>query len=402
MRFFARVTSSLLRMLPAALGLATLSACAKSATLDDLLSGKVPVAAAELAVVRSVLREAGTDPLKARLFVSRKEFDGAFTSNGAVVETGHVTAFRIIGGQLSGLAPLCSLPELRVLAVPSNRIEDLGSIGACSNLETLDLSGNRLRTIERVSAVKTLKTLRLDRNRIESAGGVGGLPLLRELSLADNQLTSADGIAHLPELSTLALSGNKLTSLGTLEDLPKLARLMVANNSLTVSPPRDRFPLLRDLDTKNNPIPTEAGTPVATADVDAAPVVVRCSPDAAVDLPAETIGSMASTSGGCSTGISSTTCEGAAGTLRGINLMKRKVRGSSAALSLHVGGGKARAYLACGTRFIACTATPHHPCVVEGTLSRRSSTSVTMVEGAFWLEAVGASADGVSYTLTAK
>jgi len=208
-------------------------------------------------------------------------------------------------------------------------------------------------------------------------------------------------LLHLPELSTLNLSGNKLTSLDALEDLPKLARLVVANNSLTAAPSRQRFPLLRDLDSKNNPIPVEAGA-LVLPEADAPPVVVGCSPDASVDLPSETSGTTKSTSQACSSGLSSTTCDGSVGTLSGTVMLKQKVRGSSASLSLRVSRGNARAYLACGTRFVACTATPRHPCTVQGMLSKRSSTTVTMPEGAFWLEATDGTADGVSYSLTAK
>jgi hypothetical protein len=142
------------------------------------------------------------------------------------------------------------LPELRVLLVERNRLEDVGTpLLRAAKLERLELGGNQLESLPATAApdssIKTpvdaplqqLRTLGLSYNRLAALPAwVSSLGSLGSLDLTRNALDEIPSLAACRALRVLRLAHNRLVSLPELHPACVLAELTATHNRLADVP----------------------------------------------------------------------------------------------------------------------------------------------------------------------
>lgn len=392
-------------------------------TFQDVLEGKIALAASDRDAVQRLLTEARLPP-SALTLLDPGARPGA---PGVVIEGQRVVGLGLSAGALKSTAALAPLTELRWLGIPNNEIEDLSGLGAQSKpqLRHLNLWANRITSTAAFGALPELRWLALGSNRIQKIEGLSGHPHLETLSLGENQLTSVEGIRDLPALKYLYLEKNQLEDLDGLEGLPELVELRLSGNRLTDLDALRRFPALRvawvednritalpaeklsifDLRLAGNPV-TEQGPPITPeAREEARPTPVEALP---------TGSSREGKHGSCWTKSTSDmfnefirlSCKGDIARFEGIlqeKLYRRHILHTSPLVTTHVKAkgsftlsvtrGRVRVYLQQGARYLAATASAGVPVALEGDLLDFGGKTYGVV-----LEALDGSAEGIAFS----
>ncbi|XP_075408887.1 leucine-rich repeat-containing G-protein coupled receptor 5 isoform X1 [Tenrec ecaudatus] len=142
--------------------------------------------------------------------------------------TASLESLTLTGAQISSLPQtVCNqLPNLQMLDLSYNRLEDLPSFSVCQKLQKIDLRHNDISEI-RVDAFQqlpNLRTLNLAWNKIATihSNAFSTLPSLMKLDLSSNRLSSFP-VTGLHGLTHLKLTGNHaLQSLISSENFPEL------------------------------------------------------------------------------------------------------------------------------------------------------------------------------------
>jgi len=161
-----------------------------------------------------------------------------------------LTDLDLSGNDLRGLAEdagkrslFASTPELRVLRLADNGMDQAPSASAMSSLHrlvTLDLSGNKISVLPASSLpLPSLTHLHLASNQLSSLteGSLANCSQVLVLDLSGNQLTEVpSALSELPHLQTLDLSRNAISALddeAPIVGAKHLWRLQLAGNRLT-------------------------------------------------------------------------------------------------------------------------------------------------------------------------
>ncbi len=184
--------------------------------------------------------------------------------------------------QITALPPiLSSLPNLRVLALPGQDIQEMPNDGPLPvGLKELNLCHNRRFRLTRrivefpeliilncsscalkdlpheLDQLSNLQVADFSGNRIPSLPPLSRLERLRSLNLSNNQIHDIDPLRQLPALDTLRLAGNGLTQFPELGagEFPRLRDLDLSNNDLLeISPRIANLTSLTHLNLRNNP-----------------------------------------------------------------------------------------------------------------------------------------------------
>nr|XP_031539225.1 leucine-rich repeat-containing G-protein coupled receptor 5 [Vicugna pacos] len=142
--------------------------------------------------------------------------------------TASLESLTLTGAQISSLPPtVCDqLPNLQVLDLSYNLLEDLPSFSVCQKLQKIDLRHNEICEIKADTFQKlfSLRSLNLAWNKIAiiHPSAFSTLPSLRKLDLSSNRLSSFP-VTGLHGLTHLKLTGNHaLQSLISSENFPEL------------------------------------------------------------------------------------------------------------------------------------------------------------------------------------
>ncbi|XP_049638987.1 leucine-rich repeat-containing G-protein coupled receptor 5 [Suncus etruscus] len=142
--------------------------------------------------------------------------------------TGSLESLTLTGAQISSLPQtVCNqLPNLQVLDLSYNLLEDLPSFSVCQKLQKIDLRHNEISEIkaDTFHQLLGLRSLNLAWNKIASIhpDAFSTLPSLRKLDLSANRLSSFP-VTGLHGLTHLKLTGNHaLQSLISSENFPEL------------------------------------------------------------------------------------------------------------------------------------------------------------------------------------
>ncbi|XP_001495480.4 leucine-rich repeat-containing G-protein coupled receptor 5 isoform X2 [Equus caballus] len=142
--------------------------------------------------------------------------------------TGSLEGLTLTGAQISSLPrTVCAqFPNLRVLDLSYNLLEDLPSFSGCQKLQKIDLRRNglceiRVDTFQQLPALRSLN-LAWNKIAIIHPSAFSTLPSLRKLDLSSNRLSSFP-VTGLRGLTHLKLTGNHgLQSLISSENFPEL------------------------------------------------------------------------------------------------------------------------------------------------------------------------------------
>ena len=134
------------------------------------------------------------------------------------------------------LGECCLLEDehrLKSLSYKHEKIRRVGApqMQATPNLVLLDLGDNAIEDVSGLESLASLRILMLGNNALRSAAGLAGLKL-DVLDLHDNRLEDTAGIEGQKALRVLNLSGNDLESLGDLSRLSYLVQLNARRNRL--------------------------------------------------------------------------------------------------------------------------------------------------------------------------
>ncbi|XP_022350897.1 leucine-rich repeat-containing G-protein coupled receptor 5 isoform X3 [Enhydra lutris kenyoni] len=142
--------------------------------------------------------------------------------------TASLESLTLTGAQISSLPQTAcdQLPNLQVLDLSYNLLEDLPSFSVCQKLQKIDLRHNEIYEIkvDTFQQLLSLRTLNLAWNKIAiiHPNAFSTLPSLRKLDLSSNRLSSFP-VTGLHGLTHLKLTGNRaLQSLISSENFPEL------------------------------------------------------------------------------------------------------------------------------------------------------------------------------------
>ncbi|MBN8217248.1 MAG: leucine-rich repeat domain-containing protein [Spirochaetes bacterium] len=99
-------------------------------------------------------------------------------------------------------------PEYEELIQPDMGIEDIAGIGLFPNLRLLDLSRNLLEDIDEIGELASLEELYLGENRVTDLLLLSACKRLRILDLSQNRVRDLSSLLELPELEYVNLTGN--------------------------------------------------------------------------------------------------------------------------------------------------------------------------------------------------
>lgn len=109
---------------------------------------------------------------------------------------------------------ISSLTNLKILSIPSNRIETLSGLESLSSLEELYLSDNLLTGISGLESNTNLRVLDISNNKVSRLENLSHLTKLEELWASNNQLSSFEEVERelkdKEELNTVYFEGNPL------------------------------------------------------------------------------------------------------------------------------------------------------------------------------------------------
>ncbi len=130
---------------------------------------------------------------------------------------------------------LRNMPQLKVLDLHGNGINDISFLQDLKQLTYLDLSVNEISDISFLQNLKQLSHLVLAANKINDFSFLQNLTQLSHLDLGDNQLTpnginNFSFLQNLTQLTDLGLIGNQLADIAFLENLTQLTSLDLSAN----------------------------------------------------------------------------------------------------------------------------------------------------------------------------
>ncbi|MBL7813531.1 MAG: leucine-rich repeat domain-containing protein [Saprospiraceae bacterium] len=130
---------------------------------------------------------------------------------------------------------LRNMPQLKVLDLHGNGIDDISFLQDLKQLTYLDLSVNEISDISFLQNLKQLSYLDLAANKINDFSFLQNLTQLIHLDLSDNQLppngiNNFSFLRNLAQLTELGLIGNQLVDIAFLENLNQLTSLDLSAN----------------------------------------------------------------------------------------------------------------------------------------------------------------------------
>jgi len=149
-----------------------------------------------------------------------------------------------------------TFPDLIILSLSSNNIENIYDLKNLINLNSLDLSSNkRIKDISVLQYLFNLKHLDLSYNKnVKDISPLQNLTNLERLELTDNQVTDISALQKLTKLKILYLVKNKVENIIDLQNYKSLEVLSLwSNNIQEISALKNQNSLIR-LDLGKNPI----------------------------------------------------------------------------------------------------------------------------------------------------
>ena len=140
----------------------------------------------------------------------------------------------IISAELSDLAQLnnIDLPNLAILNLSDNNIEDITPLSNFTNLVMLTISKNKIKDVSPLSEMARLNVLDINENCIEDITPLRNLVNLRMLSANKNNIKDISTLGHRLELSTLRINSNNISDIYPLRNLHELNILDLKNNNI--------------------------------------------------------------------------------------------------------------------------------------------------------------------------
>ena len=161
-----------------------------------------------------------------------------------------------VGNQVSDLAPIAGLTELRHLILNDNLISDLSPIAGLTNLESLVLELNDVSDLSPIAGLINLEHIDFNANDVSDLSPIARLVNLRRIRTWGNPFSDLSPLAGLTKLEWLDICGARLqdASLEPLTGLTGLKELYLADNGISDISPIARLTGLERLNIHHNHI----------------------------------------------------------------------------------------------------------------------------------------------------
>lgn len=151
------------------------------------------------------------------------------------------------GRGIASLAGIESLPNLTVLNLENNAVQDVSPLAGMRKLRKLNLKNNGLTDLEKANfgalAGVPLRQLSLDYNVVVTPSGqriwladvsiLGSFTTLTELTLSENRVADISSLSTLVNLKTLVLETNQVQDISALRRMRYLKTLNLGSNDVT-------------------------------------------------------------------------------------------------------------------------------------------------------------------------
>lgn len=176
--------------------------------------------------------------------------------------------FEAKGKGIKDLTGLEKCPNIALINLAKNEVENISAIKDLKNLQSLDLSNNKIADIAPLAGLVGLQYLELSNNQVKDIAPLKELKKLSALYIASNQIADLAPLAEIVKLSSLDLAGNKVVDLKPIENISSLSLLKLTSNEIVDLSPLGKQTQLRMLFIDKNKI------------ADLAPLVAVCKADA--------------------------------------------------------------------------------------------------------------------------
>jgi len=176
--------------------------------------------------------------------------------------------FEAKGKGIKDLTGLEKCPNIALINLAKNEVENISAIKDLKNLQSLDLSNNKIADITPLAGLTGLQYIELSNNQVQDISALKELKKLSALYIAGNQIGDLTPIAEITRLSSLDLAGNKVIDLKPIENINSLSLLKLTGNEIVDLSPLGKQTQLRMLFIDKNKI------------TDLSPLVAVCKADA--------------------------------------------------------------------------------------------------------------------------
>ena len=161
-----------------------------------------------------------------------------------------------VGNQVSDLAPIAGLTELRHLILNDNLISDLSPIAGLTNLESLVLEFNDVSDLSPIAGLINLEHIDFNANDVSDLSPIARLVNLRRIRTWGNPFSDLSPLARLTKLERLDICGARLSEadLAPLAGLTGLKELYLAANGISDISSLAELAGLERLDVRDNHI----------------------------------------------------------------------------------------------------------------------------------------------------
>ena len=165
---------------------------------------------------------------------------------------------------ISDLSPIAGLTNLESLVLESNDVSDLSPIAGLINLEHIDFNANDVSDLSPIARLVNLRKIRTWGNPFSDLSPLAGLTKLEWLDICDARLQDAslEPLSGLTGLKELYLAGNGISDISPLAGLTNLKWLGVDDNDISNFSPLDGLRANTKIDWHNNPGFPRGGTKI--------------------------------------------------------------------------------------------------------------------------------------------
>ena len=169
-----------------------------------------------------------------------------------LVNLTQLNSLNLRSNQIIDVAPLANLTQLNSLYLGSNQIIDVAPLANLTQLNNLNLGRNQIIDVAPLTKLVQLTTLDLNDNQIIDVVPLTKLTQLKRLDLNGNQILDVALFAKLTQLTGLCLSKNQILDVEPLAKLTQLKRLDLNGNQIINVAPLAKLTKLKRLDLCNN------------------------------------------------------------------------------------------------------------------------------------------------------
>ncbi|MDD5053656.1 MAG: leucine-rich repeat domain-containing protein [Sulfuricurvum sp.] len=136
--------------------------------------------------------------------------------------------------RIEDITPLAKVTNLKALNISYNSIIDLKPLSSLKKLERIDIHNDQIIDITPLESIHSLQSISLYGNGISDIISLAKLPNLQELSVHSDNLCNVCDLNTSTRLKVLNLTGNtQLSTIACLQGLKNIEELNIANTKIT-------------------------------------------------------------------------------------------------------------------------------------------------------------------------